>query len=373
MKTMKNITKHIIYMAAALMVPYCLGSCSSSENADNIIDEKVPLEMGTITVSGSIDSRAYDATAGDGYTRWQWKPGEEITIQSATSTDNDADIKECIYVLSSDGTTWNIKAGETPIYMQDVDEGNHIFNIYACFGGLDKGQDIDATISIDQYGQYIFADQSTARMYQLADYLRGSATLGTDRNNATTFGKISANLLHQNIDVVVNLKRGIGWGANDTEATEAFKTHINGVAAPMIYAGGGDVYKGTSSIAAGYRIKPLISASADGNTYSLRVHLPIYTMSHGDVVIKEVGNIKYLDGAVTDAPILQLTTTSGTKLNATFSLTAEQAKQVTQGSRLTINLVYDNYGVLHTQSVVIGKWNDGGTTNIDGEYSGTLD
>ena len=358
-------------MAAALMVPYCLGSCSSSENADNIIDEKVPLEMGTITVSGSIDSRAYDATAGDGYTRWQWKPGDKILITAIPKSESGeldfSNAKECYYELASDGSTWNVGAGQTPIYLQDVDGGNYAFFIDSNGGYLIE--DIQDQITLDDGGNRMIADQSSAKQYIASDFVSGRATLGSDNSDATTYRKLSAQLGHMNVDIVVNLKRGIGWGNTEAEANAAFKTHLTSAATPMIYAEPGwkdDNFD--TRIDAGYRIKPYMVVSPDGSMVTCRAHISIYATSYGYPKTTWIHN-----GSINDAPILQLITPTGAKLNATYSLTAEQIQQAGAGSRLTINLVYDNYGVLHTQSVVIGKWNDGGTTNIDGEYSGTLD
>lgn len=352
-------------MAAALTLALGLGSCSAGDETAQTAsaDGHTPIQIGTLTVGDDSTntaksmSRAYDATAGDDFTTWQWKAGEEVLLDVAKLEDRSA--KTCIFVLAPDGKTWNVREGQTPIYLQDVEDERYVFYIGTMGGDADI-EDI-ADLAYTDNGLYT-TDQSTAKAYQTADLLSGVAYLQTGRENGATYARLSASLIHQNVDVVVNIQRGAGWGNTDADATAAFQKHMSEAAAPMIYA----VHSFSDNernkpIDPGYTVKPLTVASADGNTITCRAHLTLDAISQ---IFDANGAYSKV---ITDAPVLQLTTPDGSKLNATFSLSADQVKLIGNGKRLTINLVYDNLTGLHTQGITIGNWNDGGTSDMDGE------
>lgn len=351
------MTRNNIYTGAAIALALCLGSCSASDDVEQTAatEGRTPIQIGTLTVhdapaASSAKSRAYDATNGDGFTTWQWKAGEEINVSVAEDEAHEGSGSVYTYVLGNDGTTWAVKDGQTPIYLQDVEDKQYFYSISTAGGYSYEDEDVKKAISCySENGKGEFDDQSTAKLYQISDVLYREATLGTDKSNTATYGKISAALKHYLMDIVINIRRGSNWGETDTEADAAFKAHMTSTAVPMIYAekAYADEAK-TQVIPAGFRIKPFVVANADGS-FTYRIHKDKFDT-------KLTGN----------APILQLTTTSGSKLSATVSLTEELVDQIDKGSRLIINLVYDNLGGIRTQGVTIGKWSDGGTGDVDG-------
>lgn len=346
---------------AMLFAAICLGSCSVDET---LTDEstRTPLQIGDINVSNTATASTRGYTD-NGYTAWQWNNGEEITVTATNSTNT----KSCTYVMGTDGTTWNCKTGFTPIYLQDVDgvTGNvsdYSFNIHT-YGGKTDNSALQNAISYSSSKKMMMTDQSTADKYLSSDIIQGTATLSTDNTNSSTYRKLSSTLSHQTVDVVVVVKRGDGWGNDETEARNAFinnLTQSNGL--PMIYAEAGFAdASGSSPIAAGYRVSPFSVEAVDGESVTYRAHLPLEAVSRGTSILSN-GTI---NGAVTDAPLLKFTNAEGKDVTGKYSLSTSDAIRLTAGTQLLVTFTYHCNNNLETTGITISSFTPGNGT--DGE------
>lgn len=358
-----RISKIFTITTVILFTAIFLGSCSVDET---LADEgsRTPLQIGDISVSNNstTSTRGYTAD-NDVYTAWQWNSGEEITVTAANSTNT----KSCTYVMGTDGTTWNCKTGFTPIYLQDVDgvTGNvsdYTFTIHS-YGGKADNSDLQNTFSYSASKNIIITNQSTADKYISSDQMQGTATIGTDKASTSTYRKLSSTLSHQTVDVVVVVKRGDGWGNDETEARNAFinnLTQSNGL--PKIYAEAGYAdAAGNSSIAADYRIAPFAVEATNGESVTYRAHLPLEAISRGAATFSN-GTII---GAVTDAPILKFTNAEGKDVTGKFSLTSSDAIKLAAGTQLLVTFTYNYNSNLETTGIAISSFTPGNGT--DGE------
>ncbi len=358
-----RISKIFTITTVILFTAIIFSSCSVDET---LADEgsRTPLQIGDISVSNTstISTRGYTAD-NDGYTAWQWNSGEEITVKATNSTNT----KSCTYVMGTDGATWNCKTGFTPIYLQDVDgvTGNvsdYTFTIHSDGGKADNSE-LQNTFSYSSSKNTMITDQSTADKYISSDQMQGTATIGTDKASTSNYRKLSSTLSHQTVDVVVVVKRGDGWGNDETEARNAFinnLTQSNGL--PTIYAEAGYAdASGNSSIAADYRIAPFAVEATNGESITYRAHLPLEAVSRGSATLS---NGTIID-AVTDAPILKFTNAEGKDVTGKFSLTSSDANRLAAGTQLLVTFTYNNKSNLETTGITISSFMPGNGT--DGE------
>lgn len=369
LNSLQNWKKSFLRFSCCSLMAFVVTLSTSCQNDDATAPATggTPLVIGKLNVQGTgndanVGTRAY---VDDSYTSWQWGEGEEVIVRATNGIERI--VYSSTYILGSDGS-WAVKPGSTlrfddngpdtypdAIYTQDVDGGNYSFNIES-YGGIIKSTLGDAE---DFSGAPFYTDQSTKTRYQGTDYLSGVATLGADH-------ALTANLLHQSVDVAIIVKRGIGWGSTEEAARTAFLTHITDKAMPKIPTSYDQ-----------YAVTPFCSLK-NGDEAVYRAHIPVSYFHKGTASCSTqdttIAGIKYsyLSGTLANAQILKLTHVNGAELMATYNLTSDATSGIMQGKRLTVTITYDNVTGLSTQGASIGNWITVNGGEMDGNYAGEI-